>query len=74
MIESNNHKEKFLSVEEAAKFLRVKPSTIRFWTYSKKIPFIKLGKSSSSTVRFKRSELLKWLDRHSKGSNNLLRK
>lgn len=46
----------FLSVVEAAKFLKVKESTIYQWVHERKIPFRKHG----ARVVLVRDELLSW--------------
>lgn len=46
----------FLSVEEAAAFLKVKPDTIYAWTCRKRIPFRKHG----SRLVFSKKELNEW--------------
>ena len=65
MTPKEKDEKEFLTVEEAATLLRVRKYTIRHWVFIKKIPFIKLGHSDSSTVRFKRDDLAKWLEDHS---------
>lgn len=42
-----------LSVEEAARHLRIAVSTLRHWVCDRKIPFVKLG----SRVRFRQRDL-----------------
>jgi excisionase family DNA binding protein len=32
-----------LAIEEAAKFLHIKPATVRAWILARKIPYVKLG-------------------------------
>lgn len=59
-----NQEKEILNVQAAADFLGVKVSTIRYWVFIKKIPFIKYG-DSSSTVRFRRSDLIQWMKDHS---------
>ena len=46
----------FLSVQEAATFLKVKETTIYQWVHERKIPFRKHG----TRVILVRDELLKW--------------
>ena len=43
-----------LTVPEAAKLLRLQPSTLRSWILKRKIKFVKLGLRA---VRFRRSDL-----------------
>ncbi len=47
-----------LTLEEVAKYLRLKPQTIYKWAQEKSIPAVKLGKE----WRFRRSVLDRWLD------------
>ena len=53
--------EKLLTPDQIATLLEVKKSTIYNWTHTGYIPHIKLGK----LVRFKKSDILKWLDKKS---------
>jgi excisionase family DNA binding protein len=54
---------KLLTPQEMAGYLGVKVSTIYQWTHIGYIPHVKLGRF----VRFKESEVLKWLE--SKSNN-----
>lgn len=47
-----------MNPKEAAKFLKISVATIYFYTSKRLIPFAKAGKS----LRFSRTDLLKWLD------------
>ena len=47
-----------MTIEEAALFLNLKVSKIRKDIFYKTIPYYKIG----SLIRFKKDELLKWLD------------
>lgn len=47
-----------LTLEEVARYLRLKPQTIYKWAQEKRIPAAKLGKE----WRFRRSVLDRWLD------------
>ncbi len=49
-------KDKIMTLEEVAEYLRVKPQTIYTWAQEKKIPAAKLGKE----WRFKKSMVDKW--------------
>jgi len=51
--------EKLLKVEQVADLLQVSKSTIYDWTHTDYIPYYKL----SSGVRFKESEIDKWLSK-----------
>lgn len=48
--------QQFLTVEEAAALLRVKPRTIHYWVAEKRIPFRKAGRFTL----FDRDELIEW--------------
>ena len=49
-----------MTLEEVAKYLKVKPQTIYTWAQNKKIPAAKLGKE----WRFKKSLIDEWFDKH----------
>jgi len=49
--------ERLLVFDEAVGLLRVKPSTLRRWCWSRKIPYQKVG----ARVMFRPSHLEKWL-------------
>ncbi len=49
-----------MTLEEVAKYLRLKPQTIYTWAQEKKIPAAKLGKE----WRFKRSIIDAWFLQH----------
>ena len=51
-------KDKIMTLEEVAEYLRVKPQTIYTWAQEKKIPAAKLGKE----WRFKKSIIDKWFN------------
>ena len=50
--------EKYISIEDAAEYLGVKPSTIRSWIKIKDMPAHKVGK----LWKFKKSELDEWIN------------
>jgi len=52
--------EEILTLEEVAKYLKVKPQTIYTWVQSGKIPAAKLGKE----WRFRKSVVDKWFNNH----------
>ena len=52
------HDHEILTLEEVARYLRLKPQTIYKWAQEKRIPAVKLGKE----WRFRRSVLDRWLD------------
>jgi excisionase family DNA binding protein len=47
-----------LAIEESAEFLHIKPSTVRAWILSRKIPFVKLGRR----VFLRKSDLEKLIE------------
>ncbi len=49
-----------MTLEEVAKYLKVKPQTIYTWAQTRKIPAAKLGKE----WRFRKSVIDKWFNRH----------
>ena len=53
-----DNKEKIMTLEEVAEYLRVKPQTIYTWAQEKKIPAAKLGKE----WRFRKSVVDKWFN------------
>lgn len=53
-------KDKIMTLEEVAEYLRLTPQTIYSWAQEKKIPAVKLGKE----WRFKKSLIDKWFDDH----------
>jgi PTS system nitrogen regulatory IIA component len=52
--------EDIMTLEEVAKYLKVKPQTIYTWAQDGKIPAAKLGKE----WRFRRSVIDKWFNQH----------
>jgi excisionase family DNA binding protein len=52
--------DRLLTAAEAAEFLGVKKSTIRQWTYQRRIPCVRL--LNSRAVRYRRSRLLKVIE------------
>lgn len=54
---SNTVNENYISVDEAALFLDIKPVTLKRWIKDKDIPAHKIGKQ----WKFKRSELEGWV-------------
>ena len=50
---SNSINENYISIEDAALFLNIKPVTLRKWIKDKNVPAHKIGKQ----WKFKRSEL-----------------
>ena len=52
--------EDIMTLEEVAKYLKLKPQTIYTWAQSGKIPAAKLGKE----WRFRKSVIDKWFNQH----------
>jgi len=52
--------EEIMTIEEVAKYLKLKPQTIYTWAQNGRIPAAKLGKE----WRFKRSVIDKWFNQH----------
>ena len=50
--------DEMMTVEDVAKYLKLKPQTIYKWAQENRLPAIKLGKE----WRFRKSLLDKWLD------------
>lgn len=47
-----------MSIDEAAVFLSLRTSTVRYLVFNKKVPYLKIGKC----VRFDKGDLQKWLE------------
>ena len=60
--------EKLLTATQIAELLQVKESTIRDWTHTNFIPYIKFGR----LVRYKESDILEWLEKRSKNKLKIL--
>jgi excisionase family DNA binding protein len=58
MNKENGGMEIYLTIEEAAAYLKLAPQTIRKYVLNKTIPYRKVQKS----VRFRVSEIEKWID------------
>lgn len=54
---SNIINENYISIEDAALFLNIKPVTLRKWIRDKSVPAYKIGKQ----WKFKQSELEEWV-------------
>lgn len=57
-IENGSNESEIMTLEEVAKYLKMKPQTIYTWAQDKKIPAAKIGKE----WRFKRAIIDKWFD------------
>lgn len=60
ILSNSSSMEEIMTLEEVAKYLKVKPQTIYSWAQSGKIPAAKLGKE----WRFRRSVIDKWFNQH----------
>jgi len=52
----------FLTKREMASLLRISIHTLNLWVCRKKIPYLKLGDSRNSAVRFDPEETQQWLE------------
>lgn len=57
---------KLLNIEEAARYLGMPVSRIRYETFIKRIPFIKIGRS----VRYIKEQLDAWIESHMEGGKD----
>jgi excisionase family DNA binding protein len=57
-LENGSIESEIMTLEEVAKYLKMKPQTIYTWAQDKKIPAAKIGKE----WRFKRAVIDKWFD------------
>lgn len=55
-----------MSVEEAALYLKMKVSRLRYEVFKKSIPFYKIGRS----VRFSEADLIAWLESKKCGASD----
>lgn len=55
--------DKLITPEEFACVVGIQLSTVYSWTHAKTVPFIKVGR----LIRFRESEILKWLHGRSQG-------
>jgi len=51
-----------LTVEDVARIVGVKPSTVKTWVHERSIPFIKIGAGKRSPVRFNPESIQRWLE------------
>ena len=56
--------EKYFTVEELAKYLNYAEKTIYKWVLNEEIPYFKINQ----TIRFRLSDIEKWLDVYKKGA------
>lgn len=55
---TDQYKDNYISIEEAADYLGVKTSTIRSWIKNKGMPHYRVG---GKLLKFKRSEIDEWI-------------
>jgi len=61
----NKQTENLWTIEDVAEFLQVKPSVVKYWIYSRDIPYIKIGKF----YRFDPVEIKEWVNNRKIGIN-----
>jgi len=52
---------KLMTKKELADYLKVSTNTINLWIIQKRVPYLKLGPSSNSLVRFSLEEIENWM-------------
>ena len=57
-------REEILTSAEARRYLKIGRTKLWQLTKEQVIPCYRLGSSRNATIRYKRSELLKWLEKH----------
>ncbi len=67
MARNENITEKILTVKEACEFLRIGRTKLWELTKANKIPAYRIGRGKRSSLRYKRSELLRWLEQNRVG-------
>lgn len=60
--DSRNRGERFLTSREAQAFLRIGRTTLWKLTRSKELPAYRVGSGPTASLRYKRNELLAWLE------------
>ena len=50
--------DKLLTIDQLSDILQVKKNTIYSWTFTRKIPFVKIN----GALRFKEKAITKWID------------
>ena len=55
--------DKLLTIEQLAATLQVKKATIYSWTFTRKIPFVKVN----GALRFKEKAITNWIDEQETG-------
>jgi len=60
-----------LSNQETAELLGIKPATLEIWRHRGKGPvFVKFGEKSQAPVRYRRSEVTRWIEAQSFASTS----
>ena len=57
MRNANQYSEQLLTISEAAEFLNLKTSRLRYEVFQKGIPYYKIGRS----IRFSEKDLISWV-------------
>ncbi len=52
--------ERLLTIDQVSELLQVKKNTIYSWTFTRKIPFVKVN----GALRFQERVISKWIDEH----------
>ena len=56
--------ERLLTIDQLSELLQVKKNTIYSWTFTRRIPFVKIG----GGLRFREKEISTWIDEKAKES------
>ena len=59
--------ERLLKIDQVVELLQVKKNTIYSWTFTRKIPFVKVN----GALRFKEKAISKWIDEQEKPPKEL---
>jgi excisionase family DNA binding protein len=49
---------RFVGIDELAKYLGMSKNTVRYWVFTRQIPYCKIGRS----VRFEKQEIDNWVN------------
>jgi len=59
--------QKLWTIEDVAEFCQVKVSVVKYWIYTKSIPYIKIGKQ----ILFDKGDLEEWIEKQKRGAISL---
>ena len=62
--------QKWLSTKQVANYLQVGYTTIRLWTSKGYFPYYRLGDGEKSTIRFKNTDILEFIENSRTGVKN----